>query len=390
MDERIWSLPGPRTLITGTLDELKRGRHVCLVLPAAMAADPSVTDSLSVAIIEEASRITTARRIFADPEFDSLLEVFAHTVDPDDPPATVPDLLAHYQGAGTVFVTVAAEYTDRQRDEFPKFLQRLEQDTHNVASDSRLSLVVICGRGDLPTFRGGESSEVSLATLWWWNRIARWDTAAHICHLDGPRISDRLLADIRSETIVEVARWDLALAGQLAQDWSGDPADLSEHLAETDIPGDQLGETHEGCGLRPAEGLVEPWDAGLIDGWHDTYSAAPTPQRLRRLVWAAQARIVLPWIEQRREVLQQNTINKMTRKRFNDALQILFTPPLNDAGLVEIGHLYRIIDARLGRTEPALRSTAWRLRDARNKSAHLHPLNLGELTELIAACRDHY
>lgn len=42
MDERIWSLPGPRTLITGTLDELKRGRHVCLVLPAAMAADPSV------------------------------------------------------------------------------------------------------------------------------------------------------------------------------------------------------------------------------------------------------------------------------------------------------------------------------------------------------------
>jgi len=28
--------------------------------------------------------------------------------------------------------------------------------------------------------------------------------------------------------------------------------------------------------------------------------------------------------------------------------------------------------------------------DARNKSAHLQPLNLGELTELIAACRDHY
>lgn len=390
MDGRIWALPGPHSLIVDTLDELKRGRHVCIVLPTGMAGDPVVTDSLAAGVFDEASRITTARRVYTEPEVDSLLEVFAHTLDRDDPPATVPQLLEHPMGAGTVFVTVATDHTPGQQAEFPKFLQRLEQDSHNLAADSRLSLVVICGRGDLPAFRGGESSEVSLAALWWWNRIARWDTAAHICHLDGPRIADRLLADIRAETIVEVARWDLALAEQLAQDWSGDPTDLPEHLAESDRPGEQIGETREGCGLRPAEGLLDLWDAGQIDGWHDTYSPAPSPQRIRRRVWAAQARIVLPWIEQRREVLQKRTIDKMTRKRFNESLQTLFTPPLNDAGLVEIGHLHRIIDARLGHTEPALRSTARRLRDARNKSAHLQPLSLGELTELITACRDLY
>lgn len=107
-------------------------------------------------------------------------------------------------------------------------------------------------------------------------------------------------------------------------------------------------------------------------------------------MWAAQARIVLPWIEQRREVLQERTIAKMSRKRFNDSLQQLFDPPLTDAGLVEIGDLYKVINARLGRTEPALRSTAWRLRDARNKVAHLDPLPLAELGELVNVCRDLY
>ena len=44
MDERIWSLPGPRTLITDTVGELKAGRHVFIALPAAMATDPAVTE----------------------------------------------------------------------------------------------------------------------------------------------------------------------------------------------------------------------------------------------------------------------------------------------------------------------------------------------------------
>ena len=389
MDERIWSLPGPRSLISDTLDELKRGRHVCIVLPAGMAGDPAVTDSLSAAVLDAASRLTTTRRVFAEPNFDSLLEVFAHTVDLDDPPATVPELLSHHLGAGTIFVTVAAEHSRRQHDEFPKFLQRLEQDTHSVPADGRMSLVVICGRNALPAFRGGESSDVSLATVWWWNRIARWDTAAHIRYIDRPRVSDRTLADIRDETIVEVARWDLSLAERLAQDWSGDPAELPEHLGETPS-GEQPAETRERCGTRPADSLLEMWDAGRIDGWHDAHSPAPSPQRLRRLVWAAQARIVLPWIEQRREVLQERTIEKMGRKRFNEALQSMFDPPLSDAGLVEIGDLYQVIAARLGKTEAALRSTGWRLRDARNKAAHLDPLTLGELNELVNACRDLY
>ncbi len=388
MDERIWALPGPRTLITDTLNEVSRGRHVCIVLPAAMAKDPSITDGLAGAVIDETNRTAMTCRIHPEAGADSLLEVLAKAVDLDDPPATVPELLGHYQAADTVFVAVAAEFSPAQQAEFPALLQRLERETHSVPRTERMSLVVIGGREHLPHFAGGESSDVSLATLWWWNRIARWDTAAYIRHIDGPRIEDRTMADVRGETIVEVARWDLSLAEDLAQEWSGDPAELPDHLRET--KSGVQSETRERCGSRPADSVVDLWDAGQLDGWHDQYAPAASAQRLRRLVWAAQARNVLPWIEQRREALQDKAIEKLTRKRFNDALQQLFTPPLTDTGQVEVGHLHLIIDARLGRTEPGMRSTARRLRDARNKLAHLDTLTLAELGELVNSCRDLY
>ncbi len=389
MDERIWSLPGPRTLITDTLSELKSGRHAVLALPAAMAADPAITDSLSDAVGVAAGIFTTARRIFADPDADSLLDVLARAVDIDDPPATVPQLLSNYQGAGLTFIVVAADHSSARQTEFPKFLERVEQETHSAPTDARLSLVVIGGRQHLPSFRGGEDSDVSLATLWWWNRIARWDTAAHISHIDGPRLEDRILADIRAETIVEVARWDLTMAEHLAQEWSGDPEELSEHLSGI-TTAEQTFEHAERCGSRPNDMLLDPWDAGHIDGWHDRFAPAPSAQRIDRLVWAAQARIILPWIEQRREKLQERTIRKLTPERFNEALRQLITTPLTDEGLVEIGQLHLIINARLGRHEPAMRSTARRLRDARNKLAHLDPLDLAELCELVNSCRGLY
>jgi hypothetical protein len=330
-------------------------------------------------------------RIHPESREDSLLAVLAQAVDLDDPPATVPELLRHYQAQDTVFVADAAEFTAQQQKQFPELLQRLERETHSVPRTDRLSLIVVAGRQHLPHFPGGESSDVSMASVWWWHRVARWDTAAHISQVDPPRREARILSDVRTETIVEVARWDLALAERLAQDWSGDPEELPEHLspaaadAATPPP-----EVSERCGPAPADALLELWDRGRIDGWHDTVAPsaltlAATPHRLARVVWAAQARIVLPWIEQRREILQGRAVERMGRKRFHAALQNLFREPVTD-NVVEISHLRRIIDIRTG--DVPMRSAANWLYDARNELAHLRPLKLGELRELVTACRD--
>lgn len=392
MDERIWALPGPRTLITDTLNDINRGRHVCVVLPEAMAEEPSITDALAAAIIDETNRTAMTCRIHPEPGSESLLEVLARAVDLDDPPATVPEMLRHYQARDTVFVAVAAEFTAAQQAEFPALLQRLERETHSVPRSDRLSLVVIGGRKHLPHFAGGEISDVSLASVWWWHRIARWDTAAHISQVEAPARDPRILADVRTETIVEVARWDLTLAEQLAQTWSGDPDELTDQLCAAAPAADLPAEAADRCGTAPADTLMELWDQGQIDGWHDRTSPsaltlAATPHRLSRLVWAAQARIVLPWIEQRREVLQHRTVDKLGRKRFHDALQHLFREPITDTNMVEISHLRKIVDVRIGNTDVPLRSAANWLYDARNQLAHLRPLKLGELRELVTACR---
>lgn len=391
MDERIWALPGPRTLITDTLAEINRGRHVCIVLPAPMAENPAITDALAGGLIDEINRTAMTSRIHPEPGDDSLLTVLARAVDLDDPPATVPELLRHYQAADAVFVAVADDFTAPQQKEMPELLHRLERETHSVPRGDRLSLIVLAGRQHLPQFAGGEISDVSLASVWWWHRIAHWDTAAHISQVEPPSREVRILSDVRTETIVEVARWDLALAERLAQEWSGDPEELPEHLSPSTADAAALpAEAAERCGAAPADALLELWDGGRIDGWHDlvapsALTLAANPRRLDRVVWAAQARIVLPWIEQRRETLQGLAVERMGPDRFQAALHNLFREPITD-GFVEISHLRKMIDVRIG--DVSMRTAANWLYDARNQLAHLRPLKLGELRELVTACRD--
>ncbi len=391
MDERIWALPGPRTLIADAVLELNRHRHVSIVLPERLATDSVVTDALAVALYDEAPRTTAIRRIYSEPGSDSLLEVLSRALVFDDPPATIPELLCHHEVAGSVALVVANELTQSQQAELPNVLRRLERETKSIPGEQRVTFAVIGGRQHLPYFAGGESTDVSLAAVWWWNRIARWDVAAHISAIDHTlRAEGRVLSDVRAETIVEVARWDLNLAETLAREWSGDPEDLRGHFDEAEGQVASALATDR-CGAQPGVAVLDLWDRGHIDGWHDLHSESAmnttaASGRLSRLVWAAQARIILPWIEQHREVVQCRTSLHLGDHRFQAALQDLFDPPLTDASLVEIGPLKRIIEIRLGEADFNLRAAARRLYHARNELAHLRPLKFAELRELVAAC----
>jgi hypothetical protein len=355
-----------------------------------MATEP-VTDGLASSLVDESNRHVRTVRIPADPDADSLLDLLSRGVVYDDPPATVPALLSHREAADTVAVVVADDLSEAQQAEFPALLQRIEQETHALSPEERLTIAVIGRHNHLPHFAGGETSDVSLTPVWWWNRIARWDVAAHISPIQMRVKETRILADIRSETIVEVARWELDLAEKLARSWSGDPEELAGFL--DGVTCNVVPDNTEECGHRPHTTMLGAWDRGDIDGWHNTQAVSAMavskePHRIDRLVWAAQARMVLPWIEENRQLVQQRTVDRMTRKRFQAAMSDLFQPPLNSTDVVEIGPLKRIIEIRLGNSDPKLRSAARRLYNARNDLAHLRPLKYGELRELVAACRE--
>lgn len=393
MDERVWHLPGPRGVIRDALREFDRRRHVAIVLPHAMAEDSTITGGLVQELVRELNRIAETQELPPDPDASSLLNALSRALVWEDyPPATLSDLLAHQSTYGRVVVLLASDLPKQQQDELPELLRRLETETRPVPASERLTLVCVGHRGHLPHFAGGESSDVNLATVWWWNRVARWDVAAHISH-DVQQSGARVLSDVRSETIVEIAKWDLDMAELLEHTWSGDPSSINDCLTT----GKYVSVTHdvpEGagtCGRRPSKSVIDHWDAGHLDGWHDAHHPHARvllrKQRyLDRLVWAAQARILMPWIEERRAALHDRTIEALGDEAFEAALEN-YCPARNANGLVEIGDLKKVINARIGRTDPWLQSAAHRLHTARNALAHLTPLPFSELTELAAACQ---
>lgn len=408
MDERVWRLPGPKGFVRDIVAEHRRGRHVATVLPQSLAADVVFTDSLSVALLEEfAGQSVNARRVYDAGPDASVLETFCQALIFDDQPATIPDLLIHPEVRDVVAVVVAQDLRAPARDELAPFLRRVELETHATGPARRLSIVAIVTRSQLPAFPGGASSDIALTSIWWWARIARWDVAAHIAGMAGqPRLSG-VLEEVRAESIVELARWDLGLAERLATGWAGELSALSSLLREcgsapangkSDTAGKMgaaarvwKGAAAAGDGLRPPDPDLELWDRRAVDGWHDrqsvtAYSLAAAPDKLSRVVWAAQARVLLPWIEECRSALLTRVTETLGTERLAAVLRNRFDPPVKADTLVEIGVLDKVVQMVIGSGNPELRDAARRLREARNSLAHLRPLRLAEQESLVAAC----
>jgi hypothetical protein len=401
MDDRVWRLPGPRNFIGDIVAEHGRGRHVAVVLPKALAASPDFTDGLAVALLDEFASRFEAQRIYDPGPGRPVLAAFAEALVMGEPPATVPDLLHHDEARDKVAVVVAADLSGTARAELPGFLQRVELESHAGGYGRRLSIVALVTRGELPAFPGGTTSEIALTSIWWWGRIARWDVAAYIAGLGVSRgaAGTGVLADVRAESIVEVARWDLDLAERLADLWAGDPAELPALLGGCPErpPGDRGGSPLKGTStrgtwddLRPPDSLLLAWDDRRFDRWHEQpsgsgYSLALSPGGLPRAVWAAQARVLLPWVEERRSLLLSRVKETLGNHRFAQVLQSGFEPPVKPDGSVEIGVLDRLVHLTIGSSDPELCEVSRHLRQARNLLAHMTPLTLAQQETLVSA-----
>lgn len=321
-----------------------------------------------------------------------------------EPAATVPDLLHHEEARDKVAVLVAADLSGTARAELPRFLQRVELESHAGGYGNRLSVVAIVTRAELPAFPSGTTSDIALASVWWWGRVARWDVAAYIADLGLSRGTSEpgVLADVRAESIVEVARWDLDLAERLADAWAGDPAELPGLLGDCqDRPCDDgrgLPQKVAGADrgawddLRPPDALLGPWDSRRLDRWHEQpsgsgHSLAMAPDAASRVVWAAQARVLLPWVEEHRSLLLHRVKEMLGNRRFAQVLRDRFEPPVKPDGSVEIGALDRLVYLTIGSSDPELGEASRHLRQARNLLAHMTPLTLAQQESLVSACK---
>ena len=373
--------------------EHARGRHVTTVLPEALASDVLFTDGLAVAVQDEFTRQSVpTRRIYGVGADLSILDTFSQALIFENPPITVAELLCHPEASNTVAVVVARDLDTTERCGLPGFLERVELESHALTGQAqRLSVIAILARGQLPAFRGGASSDIAMTSIWWWARIARWDVAAHIAGMTEHAPLQGLLSDIRTESIVEVARWDLDLAEHLVTIWEGEPSRLPSLLKDwRHVSAPVMNGGHGALeGLQPPSLVLPSWDQRVVESWHDqvsvaTCSLAAEPEKLSRLVWAAQARVLLPWIEERRSALHIQVTEILGAPRLAAILREWFDPPVNP-GLVEIGALDTVVRKVLDSRHSGVRDASRWLREARNRLAHMRPLSLGDQEGLLAA-----
>jgi len=369
---------------------MERRQHVSIVLPHYLLEIEAVRDELLDLVCSDTAEVPSVDCSPDRPLLEALGQAMVYS---ETPPTALPDLLRHTDVAGRVWVLDAMTLADEQRTELPAFMKRVTLESKSIGGPDRATFVVVTGSDLLPRFAGEEQRDVTHAVCWYWNRMTRWDAAVEVAstaaieHRDDPTVSE-----VRTEMIVELSRWDLDLAAELAKSWDGTVESFRllarDHFGEPIVP-DHSSERDQG---RPPDRSLEAWNSGLVERWHGAFVAAPGikgDREVDRCMWSAQARVLLPWIESKRNQLENLVRRKLKPEGFKQAVRHCSSQQEEDDDmlLVEIGLLDKVIRWKLGRTHPQWAAAARTLRKARNDLAHLRPMAYPAIQEMVSTLR---
>ena len=395
---QVWNLPGPRRYVAEIVLCVEQRRHVVAVLPAWLTESAGQLENLADSIARECQDA-----VVVDVSRDApLIAVLGDAIHDgfDTGPTTVPELLQWPERRAATFVVIGSESALSRRCEVKEFLDRLATESRSSMSAGSTRFVILVGASDLPDALIASGGDVTVATRWFWNRVTRWDTLALLAGSNEAEKfggAEGLAGEIRVETIAEVARWNLELAQHLAREWDGTTGSLLASLGGT--PPRAMGANPEVAGNRvgahPPPSVLDAWNQGEVEGWRGRVSVAPivagsSSEAVSRFAWSAQARVLLPFVDERRTKLEAKVREKLGGRRFDLALKQYAPDPGGgdwvQAPVPELAALRAIIGAHIGRGDNRLFQTASVLRDARNLLAHLTPLDEQEIIELEKQC----
>ncbi|HTJ38896.1 MAG TPA: hypothetical protein VL738_37170 [Dactylosporangium sp.] len=384
MDGTVWRLPGPDRLVAQVTGEVQRGRHVAVVLPAQRAAEPSFVEGLLSAIVHtlRACGEEPRRPRPFEPGLSPLRWLAQCLVFGDELPAVVGDLLDHEDAAARTAVLDCTGLDAPPPAAMADLLTRLTLASRPRPAATRPRVVVVGTRDMLPQL-GPETADVTFEAVWWWGRLTRWDVA---CRLAPVVAGEGILRDVRLETIVEVSRWDLDLAQYLVRAWDGDPQTLAATVKDAG-PGaltPPMVLSHPAWTARPHGEVAHLWDGGHLELWQNEHCPSPHSliPTLDQCVWAAQSRVLLPWIESKRQLLVQALVQCFGEPKVNAAA----ARAAGDPTPIEVGQLFYVVRALPTTDAPAWREASRQLKAARNRLAHLQTLTLDDQARLVAAC----
>ncbi|WP_433617063.1 hypothetical protein ACQP2P_16665 [Dactylosporangium sp. CA-139114] len=388
----MWRLPGPDRLVTQVTEEVQRGRHVAVVLPSQRAAEPSFVEGLLSAIVRNLYVAGEEPRRPApfEPGLTPLRWLARCLVFGDDLPVVVGDLLDHEDAAARTAVLDCTGPDAPAAAAVADLLTRLTLASRPRPAARRPRVVAVGTRDILPSL-GVEAADVTFEAVWWWGRLTRWDVAGRLAPIADGHGGGGILRDVRLETIVEIARWDLDLAQYLVRAWDGDPHTLVATIKDGEFaappaPPDSAVLLAAGAGF-PHGDAGRLWDDGHLELWQNEpcpspHAQAAVPSVVEHGVWAAQSRVLLPWIEAKRQVLVRALVERFGAARVDTAAGR--TP--GDPAPIEVGQLFFVVRELPTADEQVWREASRRLKAARNRLAHLQILGLDDQARLIASC----
>lgn len=265
-----------------------------------------------------------------------------------------------------VLVVVEAQHASvQQRRELQAVIAAAAAHSHNAqVSALPLQVVALVPGEDAALLQEGPRLDV----LWWWGRLRSLDTALLLRSTHSRLRPD----DPLHAAVSEVAGFDLELAVHLASTWDGDLGQLSLLLNAYSERHPALAQAPEPPDVpvrgRPAASVLSTWCAGGCDAWegerlrwHACAVSAQAVARLEKLLWRAQARTLLPVLEEQRE----RVVAWLDRQGHGRALRDQAGDP------AEIGGIWYYMRHRAGMaSRPQMPLVEW-LRNARNDVAHL-------------------
>ena len=362
--ESLWRLPGPSRFVEEVGNDLRDGASV--VLRFGRDIPSGLPDHLEQRCRNWAFRWTT----IADSATIRPLSRIRQAASPETAASELASWRQLVVEEGLQHrVFWIDDLTPQTWPHWRRFLLSYAHARRNLAHDGYPPIFVLplCGSGFVET----ELADPMLSYREFRDVIDRDDL--QVLALQSPNASSRRrpIRSLFANTVADLAQWDPALAQRLLDDGPDaalDPRPILARYAE------ELGWTSD---------TAEAWTAGTLDGPRNRpviHSALLLVQgreaELNRRLWAAQAAVLMPLLEERRVELVQRHGNRF-RLPFETDLGVFENP--EDLEFGPLVH-YLSVHRAEGR---ALLPKARRLRHFRNKLAHLEPLSPREATHPI-------
>jgi hypothetical protein len=348
----FWQLPGSQGFLEEVGERLAAGVSVVLAIPRYGPPD------VIAAVGEVARQRWNWQHFLADAGSDPAVLLDREFVY-ESGGGQVPDArsLAASRDLEGMAIAVSG-ITTADWPAWRRFVEDFAQASRNVSVAERALLVVEPpseGLGCLP------KEDVTLACVWWRGRLGELDTLIYAtAQLSGRDLSRKRLR-ILAQVIAQLACWDCALAERLAEEAPRRVLEAYGILAE--VAAERGWERATPASW--AEGGVDEFDGQ--ERVHSALLVARNEhQEVERRLWAAQAAVLMPEIEQ-----QRLSLIPSIRRHLTLPFETPFGTVRNERDL-EIGYIALQISRRP--VDERTKRLVGKLRDARNCLAHMEAL----------------